>query len=121
MPGVLQRAYESLLPSLEGWFRLITRKFLVNIVYRRAGCETFACWGVTCWENVPGIGVVAPPPEGLFVAPVSRDAGAARSANATRPPPDTTDQLYVKDAGGLGRPSSVALPERLAAEGRVIV
>ncbi len=43
MPGALQRVYESLLPSLEEWFRLITRNFPVNIVYRRAGCEKLAC------------------------------------------------------------------------------
>ena len=52
------------------------------------------------------------------VAVVARAAGFAK---VTVPTPDTTDQVVVSVAGGLGRPSSLAVPDKLAAAGKVIV
>ena len=48
-------------------------------------------------------------------------ARAAGLANVTVPGPDTADQVVVNVAGGLGRPSSLAVPDRLAEAGAVIV
>jgi hypothetical protein len=46
---------------------------------------------------------------------------ALASANVTVPGPLTLDQVVVSIAGGLGNPSSVAVPLRLADAGSVIV
>ena len=45
----------------------------------------------------------------------------AAFAKVTVPTPATTDQVVVTIAGGLGRLSSVTVPDRLAAAGKVIV
>jgi hypothetical protein len=52
------------------------------------------------------------------VAVVARARGLAK---VTVPIPDTTDQVVVRVAGGGGRPSSVAVPDKLAVAGKVMV
>ncbi len=48
-------------------------------------------------------------------------AGALGLVKVTVPGPLTLDQVMVKTPGGLGKPSSVAVPTRLAAAGKVMV
>jgi hypothetical protein len=48
-------------------------------------------------------------------------AGADGSPKVTVPGPETFDQVVVRVAGGFGRPSSVAVPDREAAFGKVTV